>query len=90
MKTILIIEDILNFFKLNLKLILYLISLIFLYIIYGYNKLNKIEIQCNKEKDKIEKQNLERNSNIIRFCILLSFSLIFLFYSFLIMNYYNF
>lgn len=90
MKTILIIEDILNFFKLNLKLILYLISLIFLYIIYGYNKLNKIEIQYNKEKDKIEKQNLERNSNIIRFCILLSFSLIFLFYSFLIMNYYNF
>lgn len=90
MKTILIIEDILIFFKLNLKLILYLISLIFLYIIYGYNKLNKIEIQYNKEKDKIEKQNLERNSNIIRFCILLSFSLIFLFYSFLIMNYYNF
>lgn len=90
MKTILIIEDILKFFKLNLKLILYLISLIFLYIIYGYNKLNKIEIQYNEEKDQIKKQNLERNSNIIRFCILLSFSLIFLFYSFLIMNYYNF
>lgn len=90
MEIVLMIEDILNFFKLNLKLILYLISLVGLCIIYGYSKLNRIEKQYNKEKDKTEKQNLERNSKIIRFCISLSFSLIFLFYSIILMKYYNF